>query len=58
MKLNQLKCVLGDAINAVVADAAFNFKRRWLNKKPKDVSGFKINVIKYQHNTGLSCKLC
>ena len=39
MKRNYLKGVQGDVINAVMAGAAFNFKR-WINQKLKDVSGF------------------
>jgi len=44
MKRNYLKGVQGDVINAVMAGAAFNFKR-WLNQKLKDVSGFIINLL-------------
>lgn len=39
MKRNYLKGEQGDVINAVLAGAAFNFKR-WLNQKLKEVSGF------------------
>lgn len=38
MKRNFLKGVQGDVINAVMAGAAFNFKR-WLNQKLKEISG-------------------
>ena len=44
MKRNYLKGVQGDVINAVMAGAAFNFKR-WLNQKLKDVSGFILNLL-------------
>lgn len=44
MKRNYLKGVQGDVINAVMAGAAFNFKR-WLNQKLKDVSGFIPNLL-------------
>ena len=43
MKRNYLKGVQGDVINAVMAGAAFNFKR-WLNQKLKNVSGFILNM--------------
>jgi len=39
MNRNYLKGEQGDVINAVMAGAAFNFKR-WLNQKLKDISGF------------------
>ena len=44
MKRNYLKGVQGDIINAVMAGAAFNFKR-WLNQKLKEVSGFIDKMI-------------
>ena len=44
MKRNYLKGVQGDVINAVMAAAAFNFKR-WLNQKLKNVSGFILNLL-------------
>lgn len=44
MKRNYLKGVQGDVINAVMAAAAFNFKR-WLNQKLKSVSGFILNLL-------------
>ena len=44
MKRNYLKGVQGDVINAVMAGAAFNFKR-WLNLKVKEFSGFILKLI-------------
>lgn len=44
MKRNFLKGEQGDVINAVLAGAAFNFKR-WLNQKLKEVSGFILKWI-------------
>ena len=44
MNRNYLKGVQGDVINAVMAGAAFNFKR-WLNQKLKDVSGYIPNLL-------------
>ena len=44
MKRNYLKGVQSDVINAVMAGAAFNFKR-WLNQKLKEISGFIQKLI-------------
>jgi IS5 family transposase len=44
MKRNYLKGVQGDAMNAVLSGAAFNFKS-WLNQKLQEVSGFIENWI-------------
>ena len=49
MKRNYLKGVQGDVINAVMAGAAFNFKR-WLNQRLKDVSGFILNFLQNYKN--------
>lgn len=49
MGRNYLKGEKGDVINAIMAGAAFNFKR-WLNQKLKDISGF-IQKLMLEMNT-------
>lgn len=56
MKRNYLKGIQGDVINAVMAGAAFNFKR-WLNQKLKEVSGFLQNRAQFVRENSLMVKL-